>query len=80
MNKLTSVFAQTIQIFSRNEFHRAVIETKADRGKGIYKLVAICSDVVLLNESGLFIEGDSLKIKSFLGTSVNAVMIQISEH
>jgi hypothetical protein len=32
MNKFSSIFGQILQIFSKKEFYRAVIETKAERG------------------------------------------------
>ena len=32
MNKFSSIFGQILQIFSKKEFYKAAIETKAERG------------------------------------------------
>ncbi len=32
MNKYSNIFGQILQIFSKNEFYKAVKETRADKG------------------------------------------------
>lgn len=115
MNKFSSIFGQILQIFSKNEFYRAVRETQAEKGSKRFtcwqqfvamlfcqlghaqSLREISGGFVLVTnhlslgsttiaaiykdrwQIEIFFKTikQNLKIKTFVGTSPNALMIQI---